>query len=188
MRRGFALLLSLLPACAATGSCPRGGVCGAASWQGSAIDQALRVHPVVAIDEGDGREAPSFSVSPRGVRVRFDLRALPPGAAIGRAVLSLREAEGPPRAQSVTLRARALLAPWRVGAADETPRGSESTAVTIPRGARGPVRLDVTEALREALAWGQRPDGLALETEGGTLRLVGPWDALGAPRLEVAAR
>lgn len=190
MRRGTFCLLLLLPACAAAGPCPQGGACGAASWRGAAIDTTMLSLPVTDLDDGvtpPGAVA-SFPVSPRGVRLRFDLRALPPVAAISRAVLSLREAPGAPRGERVTVRARALLAPWRAGSADDTPRGATAASVTLARGARGPVRVDVTEALREAARWGGAGAGVALETDGASVTFVGPWDARGAPRLEVAAR
>lgn len=190
MHRGPLCLLLLIPACAAAGRCPQGGPCGAASWRGAAIDTTMHALPLTDLDDGvtPPGAAASFPVSPRGVRLRFDLRALPPGAAIARAVLSLREAPGAPRAERVTVRARALLAPWRAGSADETPRGATAASVTLPRGARGPVRVDVTEALREGARWGHTGAGVALETDGAAVTFVGPWDARGAPRLEVAVR
>lgn len=190
VRRGILFALSLLPACAASGRCAPSGACGVASWRGAAIDTQMLSLPVTDLDDGAAYTASgaSFSVSPRAARLRFDLRALPRGAAITRAVLSLRASPDGARADGVTLRARALLAPWRAGSADETPRGGAAATVTLPRGARGPVRVDVTDALREAAAWGRAADGLSLETDGGSVAFVGPWDPRGAPRLEVAAR
>ena len=153
------------------------------------IDAPLRALPATDVDDGaDGDAArPSFEVTSRGARLRFDLSALSPNATIARAVLSLREAEGPPRRGAVTLRARALLARWRSGGDDATPRSESGGVVTLAEGARGPVRIDVTEALREGTRWGA-VGGIVLEAEGATLRVEGPWSTRGAPALEVAAR
>lgn len=173
--RALALLLLALPS-ACAGVCPNGRVCGAASWRGAAVDGAMRVLAVAEVDD----DAPEISVTPRGAQLRF---ALDPQMALGRAVLSVRETVGSRRRGGTTLRARALLGAWAAG---ELPRTSATAGASLAAEVRGPIRLDVTEALRECLAWGACA-GLALETDGAEVRLAGPWDAQGAPRLEVAA-
>lgn len=149
------------------------------------IADPLRALTLTAVD-GDG--AGDLRVSARGLRVRFDLAAIPSDAVITRAVLSLHlDATGLDEG-SVTLRARALLAPWRPGSRDDTPRSEGSAEVSLPAGRRGPVRVDVTAILLEAARWGRRDGDLALSCERGELRVADAWAAVGAPRLEVTAR
>lgn len=174
----------VLVACVGASPCAPGRTCGAATWQDLTLSDTFRTLSPTDMDPAAGE---AVAVSPHGVRLRFDLRAFGPSPTIARAVLSLRvdstaEARGP-----VTLRARALLSRWRVGTSDDTPRGDETVSVTLPAPLRAPVRIDVTALVAEAVQRGASTADLALASDDD-LRISGPWDLAGAPRLEVAAR
>lgn len=179
-------ITALTLACASSPRCPERAVCGAGSWRGTAIDGPMRVVALTDVDDGTGgARAGWIAVTPRGTRMTFDLGELPPGTLVERAILSVRERPGARRG-AVTLRARALLTRW--GEGDDPPRSAGAGSVRLAPDARGPVRIDVTDALREAFRWGAGRGGFSLETDGGEVRLAGPWDLAGAPRLEVATR
>lgn len=173
----------VLVACVGSSPCAPGRSCGAATWQDLTLSDTFRTLSPVDIDPtGD-----AIALSPHGVRLRFDLRDFGPSPGITRAVLSLRADARALAGGHTTLRTRALLTRWRAGAVDDTPRGDETVRVTLPAPLRAPVRIDVTALVAEAVQRGATTADLAVACDDD-VRIAGPWDLDGAPRLEVAAR
>lgn len=184
MRTSVLLAPVVLVACAGTSPCAPGRTCGAATWQDLTLSDAFRTLSPIDVDPSTGD---AITLTPQGVRLRFDLREFGPSPGITRAVLSLRaDARALPRGHA-TLRARALLTRWRAGTVDDTPRGDETVSVTLPALLRAPVRMDVTALVAAAAQRGATTADLAVACDED-VRIAGPWDADGAPRLEVAAR
>lgn len=174
----------VLVACVGSSPCAPGRTCGAATWQDLTLSDTFRTLSPIDIDPSSGD---AITLSPQGVRLRFDLREFGPSPGIARAVLSLRaDASALPRGHA-TLRTRALLTRWRTGTVDDTPRGDDTVSVTLPASLRAPVRIDVTALVAAAVQRGATTADLAVACDDD-VRITGPWGADGAPRLEVAAR
>jgi len=174
----------VLVACVGASPCAPGRTCGVSTWQDITLSGAFRSLSPTDMDPSDGE---AVSLSPQEIRLRFDLRELGPSPAIGRAVLSLRADASAVRRDHATLRARALLSHWRAGSVDDTPRGDEAVSVRLPAQLRAPVRIDVTTLVAAAAERGATTADLAVACDDD-VRILGPWDLAGAPRLEVTAR
>lgn len=184
MRLPALIVVVCLASCAHESACAT-RTCGAATWRGAVIGDPMVALPMTAADL---RGATELRPGARGLRLRFDLSAASREQAISRAVLSLRVDASAARGGLVVVRARSLLAPWRPGADDDTPRSEASAEVSLPAGLRGPVRLDVTSLLSEAARWGHHVGDLALSCDDEGVVVGGPWSSDEAPRLEVTLR
>ena len=183
--RPFALLAPVvLVACVGASPCAPGRTCRAATWQDLTLSDTNRTLSPTDMDPSMGD---AISLSPHGVRLRFDLRAFGPSPGIARAVLSLRADARAVTRGHATLRARALLTRWRAGTSDDTPRGDDTVSVSLSAQLRAPVRMDVTALVAAAAQRGATTADLAVACDDD-VRIAGPWDLANAPRLEVAAR
>lgn len=197
--RAAAVVTLLALSCASRPPCPAGRVCGGATWyspEPSANDRlvVLRALDVGVPDEPAGmREA--IPLRHGSAFVRFDVAAVPRGARVARAMLTLSaHPSWSPSPEAARLRVRPVADGWT---SESVARGSlpatRDTAgveLTLPAGQRASLRVDVTEAVRAWVEGGASDEGLALECDdrGAAFSGAGELTASRRPRIEVELR